>query len=110
MPQRSACGGVESCLRQPRPIFVDKEDRPKPGAYWMCCPCLTSALHEGAALARIIMHTMQQNRGASFASPPPPSLCEGGLMQNHLKQHMAAPKLCRKKSSETGSDLRNERA
>ena len=46
---------------------------------------------KGAALARIIMHTMQQNRGASIASPPPPSLCEWGLMQNHLKQHMAAP-------------------
>ena len=65
---------------------------------------------KGAALARIIMHTMQQNRGASIASPPPPSLCEGGLMQNHLKQHMAAPKLCRKKSPENGSYLRDEQA
>ncbi len=90
--QRSPWGGVRNCLRQPRPIFVDKEDRPKPGAYWMCRPCLTSALHEGGALARIIVHTMQGNRGSSFASPTPPSLCEAPLMKNPVKQHMLGPR------------------
>ncbi len=70
--QRSPWGGVRSCLRQPRPIFVDKEDRPKPGAYWMCRPCLTSALHEGGALARIIVHTMQGEPGVFFRFPHPP--------------------------------------
>ncbi len=91
-----------------RPVIVPQHPA-EWGAYWLCRPCLTSVLHEGGALARIIVHTMLGEPGVFFRFPHPPLALRSASYEKSGETTYGGTKGVAEEAIRKWTDLRHER-